>query len=443
MSTNGDDTPHLPGPSVWPIAFAVGVACLLLGLVISWIVALVGAILVVVFGLLWARDVTREVRGEVPYVEPEARAVDAGAVEGAVPEPLPGFTRSGFLEVSLIGLSAALGAVLTLPVLGFMVLPPFTDVEEDEVDLGPIGNFPEGQYVIATYLALPQQGEVTGGRRSFATTGSPRAASRASRSCTAAASILAAPFSQMARSTRPGCRKCGVELRPVLAQSFGCPCHGGLYDAEGNRQAGPPVRSMDRYSFSIRNGNLVLGELFAVGNVSGAGASATISRYRGRCPGRTWTVSGLAVSHRAEPGDGLVARIKTRRQKLVETAVLVPLDWIDERSALVRGTKWFLFRNIPRDISWAQTLGFATLIAFTSQALTGVILAMYYKPSSEIDPATGKPIAYTSIEHITNEVTLGWLVRGMHRWGASVFVILMFLHMARVFLFGAYKTRAS
>jgi menaquinol-cytochrome c reductase cytochrome b subunit len=134
-----------------------------------------------------------------------------------------------------------------------------------------------------------------------------------------------------------------------------------------------------------------------------------------------------------------MAKPKTRRQSLVEIAVLAPLDWIDERSAAVRGTKWFLFRNVPRDISWGQTLGFATLIAFTSQVLTGVILAMYYKPSTEIDPITRKPIAYSSIEHITNEVTLGWLVRGMHRWGASVFVILMFLHMGRVFLFGAYK----
>ena len=64
---------------------------------------------------------------------------------------------------------------------------------------------------------------------------------------------------------------------------------------------------------------------------------------------------------------------------------------------------------------------------------------MYYQPSSAIDPITGKPIAYSSIEHITNDLTLGWLVRGMHRWGASVFVILLFLHMGRVFLFGAYK----
>jgi quinol-cytochrome oxidoreductase complex cytochrome b subunit len=60
-----------------------------------------------------------------------------------------------------------------------------------------------------------------------------------------------------------------------------------------------------------------------------------------------------------------------------------------------------------------------------------VILAMYYKPSPEE--------AYGSIQKITNDLTLGWLVRGMHRWGASVFIILLFLHMGRVFLFGAYK----
>jgi menaquinol-cytochrome c reductase cytochrome b subunit len=65
------------------------------------------------------------------------------------------------------------------------------------------------------------------------------------------------------------------------------------------------------------------------------------------------------------------------------------------------------------------------------QTITGVFLAMYYKP----DPNS----AYESIQNITHHVTLGWLVRGMHKWGASVFIILMFLHMFRVFLFGAYK----
>jgi quinol-cytochrome oxidoreductase complex cytochrome b subunit len=86
-----------------------------------------------------------------------------------------------------------------------------------------------------------------------------------------------------------------------------------------------------------------------------------------------------------------------------------------------------------------QTLGSAALTAFLVQAITGVILAMYYDPSAATDPATGKPVAWESIVNITDHVTMGWLVRGMHRWGASVFIILMFLHMGRVFLFGAYK----
>jgi menaquinol-cytochrome c reductase iron-sulfur subunit len=284
--SNGNDTPHLPGPSLWPIAFAIGVACLLLGLVINWLVALVGAILVVVFGLLWARDVTREVRGEVPVIQPEVRAVDAGAVTGAVPEPLPAYTRSGFLEFSLIGLSGVLGAVLTLPVLGFMVLPSFTDVEEDEVDLGPIENFPKGKYVIATYLALPQQGEVSRRTAFVRNNGQTEAGDQSFTILYSRCVHLGCPVQPNGPIDEAGMKEVnGVQLRPVLAQSFGCPCHGGLYDAEGNRQAGPPVRSMDRYSFSIRNGRLILGELFAVGSVSGTGASATISRYPWSTPG--------------------------------------------------------------------------------------------------------------------------------------------------------------
>jgi quinol-cytochrome oxidoreductase complex cytochrome b subunit len=126
----------------------------------------------------------------------------------------------------------------------------------------------------------------------------------------------------------------------------------------------------------------------------------------------------------------MAPRKSTRRQKL-EEAALYPLDWVEERSGIVGGVKYFLFRNVPRDISWPQTLGSATLTAFIVQTVTGVILAMYYKP----DPNS----AYESIQHITHDLTLGWLVRGMHRWGASVFIILMFFHMARVFLYGSYK----
>jgi Rieske Fe-S protein len=293
LSERGQN-PHVPGPSLWPIAFAIGVACLLVGLVISWIVAAIGAVIAVVFGFLWARDVTRDVRDEVPHIEPETRAVadvPSAHPPAVAPEPeLPAYTRSRFLEASTLGVGAAIGAIVTLPVVGFMVLPAFTDVEEDEADLGPIENFPEGEYVIATYLANPGLGEVSRRTAFIRNNGQTDAGDQSftilySRCVHLGCPVQPnGPIDEEARQELEN----GVELRPVLAQSFGCPCHGGLYDAEGNRQAGPPVRSMDRYTFSIKDGRLVLGELYAVGSVSGTGASAQISRY-------PWSVPGVHV----------------------------------------------------------------------------------------------------------------------------------------------------
>jgi menaquinol-cytochrome c reductase cytochrome b subunit len=127
----------------------------------------------------------------------------------------------------------------------------------------------------------------------------------------------------------------------------------------------------------------------------------------------------------------MARRPKSKRQQQLQALIMAPLDWLEERSGLVGATKYFLFRRVPAETNWFHTLGSATLTAFLVQLVTGVILAMYYKP----DPES----AYSSIQAITNDLTLGWLVRGMHRWGASVFIILLFLHMGRVFLFGAYK----
>ena len=108
------------------------------------------------------------------------------------------------------------------------------------------------------------------------------------------------------------------------------------------------------------------------------------------------------------------------------------VDWVDERTSLAGGLRWVLFRKVPKGTNWFYTLGSATMFAFLSQAVTGVFLAMYYRP----DAAGG---AYESVRHLTNEVFLGEFVRGMHRWGSSVMVILVFLHMGRTFFFGAYK----
>ena len=102
-----------------------------------------------------------------------------------------------------------------------------------------------------------------------------------------------------------------------------------------------------------------------------------------------------------------------------ELVVDAPLEWVEERSGFVGLVESFLFRKVPGDTSWLL------------QATTGAILAMSYHP----DPAS----AYESIRYITDQETLGWLVRGMHKWGSSVMVILLFLHMARVYVLGAYK----
>jgi menaquinol-cytochrome c reductase cytochrome b subunit len=107
------------------------------------------------------------------------------------------------------------------------------------------------------------------------------------------------------------------------------------------------------------------------------------------------------------------------------------VDWVDERTSISGGLRWLMFRKVPKGTNWFYTLGSATLFSFLSQATTGVFLAMYYDPSATR--------AYESARYLTNEVFLGEFVRGMHKWGSTVMVVLIFLHMGRVFFFGAYK----
>jgi quinol---cytochrome c reductase cytochrome b subunit, bacillus type len=118
------------------------------------------------------------------------------------------------------------------------------------------------------------------------------------------------------------------------------------------------------------------------------------------------------------------------RDALAEGATTA-VDWVDERTSLTGGARWLMFRKVPKGTNWFYTLGSATMFAFLNQAITGVFLAMYYDPS----PTR----AYESVRFLTNEAFLGEFVRGMHKWGASVMIVLIFLHMARTFFFGAYK----
>src|SRR3954467_14456482 len=128
------------------------------------------------------------------------------------------------------------------------------------------------------------------------------------------------------------------------------------------------------------------------------------------------------------PGQG---NGKVKTSDVAKEAGTTVIDWLDERTALTGPARWLMFRKVPKGTNWFYTLGSATMFAFLSQAVTGVFLAMYYDPS----PTR----AYESARFITNDVFLGEFVRGMHKWGSTIMVILIFLHMARTFFFGAYK----
>jgi menaquinol-cytochrome c reductase cytochrome b subunit len=129
----------------------------------------------------------------------------------------------------------------------------------------------------------------------------------------------------------------------------------------------------------------------------------------------------------ADGGDGAPNPVIERTKE----GTIDVVGWVDQRTGASPFLTGLLLRKVPKGTNWFYTLGSATLFAFVFQALTGVFLAFYYVPSATE--------AYESISHLTNDVFLGEFVRGMHKWGATVMIIVIFLHMGRTFLFGAYK----
>ncbi len=129
-------------------------------------------------------------------------------------------------------------------------------------------------------------------------------------------------------------------------------------------------------------------------------------------------------------GGGAPGRADQLKDGALEGTAQV-VGYLDERTGTSPFLRGFLYRKTPKGTSWFYTLGSATMFAFLSQAVTGLFLAMYYEP--------GVNRAYESAAYITNEVFLGELVRGMHRWGSTVMIVLIFLHLGRTFVFGAYK----
>jgi quinol-cytochrome oxidoreductase complex cytochrome b subunit/mono/diheme cytochrome c family protein len=105
--------------------------------------------------------------------------------------------------------------------------------------------------------------------------------------------------------------------------------------------------------------------------------------------------------------------------------------WIEDRIPLSSMIGRALDEEIPGGSRYAYTLGSATLFVFGLQALTGLWQLFYYVPSVDH--------AYDSVNFLRTEVPFGWLIHNLHYWGANAMIVLVGLHIARVFLFGAYK----
>jgi Rieske Fe-S protein len=308
---NPHEDGHLPSPTLWPIGFAIGIVVILVGLIIDpLLISSIGAVIALVFGFLWARDATRDLRGEPVEIEPERREmVEAGAGETAPPAdqqgvalpvvPEAAVTRSHFLEGATLGLGAVIGGLITVPVAGFALLPPFLGQKQHKVDLGPVSTFGIGEWFIATFIVDPAQGEVSRRAafvRNNGTVTDPSTKKQVpsftiiSNRCTHVGcptqangpqgAILGKPTIKQRTANGP------VEFVPVIPAGYGCPCHGSQFDTEGNRTAGPAVRALDRYGFEIDNGRLILLSTYSVSHVVGTGGQAQIYKYKSTGPGQ-------------------------------------------------------------------------------------------------------------------------------------------------------------
>ena len=108
------------------------------------------------------------------------------------------------------------------------------------------------------------------------------------------------------------------------------------------------------------------------------------------------------------------------------------VGWVDERFPLSSFIKNHLTEYYaPKNFNFWYFFGALALFVFVMQILTGIFLTMYYKP----DAAQ----AFASVEFIMRDVSFGWLIRYMHSTGASLFFVVIYLHMFRGLMYGSYK----
>jgi ubiquinol-cytochrome c reductase cytochrome b subunit len=105
--------------------------------------------------------------------------------------------------------------------------------------------------------------------------------------------------------------------------------------------------------------------------------------------------------------------------------------WLEDRTGVISAARGFFDEEIPASAGWHQVFGSMALFCFLLQAITGLLLAFNYAPTTTE--------AHSSIRYIMNEVTGGELIRALHHWGASAMIIVVVIHLAQVLVWGAYK----
>jgi ubiquinol-cytochrome c reductase cytochrome b subunit len=107
-------------------------------------------------------------------------------------------------------------------------------------------------------------------------------------------------------------------------------------------------------------------------------------------------------------------------------------DWFERRVQLEGPVKEAVLHPVPKSTaSWWYVFGSASLTLLILQVVTGIFLALVYSPSAAH--------AWDSLQVLNHELPLGWFLRAMHGWGSNFMVAVVLIHMAQVFLFGAYK----
>src|SRR5882672_7957836 len=110
--------------------------------------------------------------------------------------------------------------------------------------------------------------------------------------------------------------------------------------------------------------------------------------------------------------------------------------WLDQRFPFVESVNAELYRSVPNyATAWYRYLGAVAAMLIVVEFITGFLLGIYYVPDGAGNPAP----AYASVNFIQHTVYLGWLIRGVHFWGANLLLVVVLMHMTLVFWNGGYR----